>query len=170
MPSVFALRALLGAGLGLGALDLVWIDAALVPRLTAHAPAPVVTMAVTSPAPTITPIEQPPDPAPAPVVDHVYFDTGSARLTPNAHKALAELVALAGPTTQIALAGHADYRGTESLNTMLSKDRALAVEQELVRLGVDRTRIRVDYAGETQASSELWRDRRVDIQMTGEPR
>ena len=125
-------------------------------------------MAVSSPAPIVTPIEQPP--APAPVVDHVYFDTGSARLTVNAQRALAELVALAGPTSTIAVAGHADYRGTEALNTMLSKDRALAVQQQLVLLGVDRARIRVDYVGETQASSELWRDRRVDIQMIGEPR
>jgi outer membrane protein OmpA-like peptidoglycan-associated protein len=167
MPSVVALRALLGAGLGLGALDLVWIDAALAPRLIEPAPAPV----VASPAPIVTPIEQPappPPPAPpAPVttgVDHVYFETGSSTITPRGHKVLA---ALAGTTGQIALEGHADYRGTEALNKMLSRDRAVAVQAELVRLGVDTARIRLGYAGETQASSELWRDRRVDIQIVG---
>jgi outer membrane protein OmpA-like peptidoglycan-associated protein len=167
MPSLFALRALLGAGLGLGALDLVWINAALAPRLFEPAPAPV----VAAPPPSITPIVEPaapPEPPPAKtLVDHVYFETGSAAITARTHEALAALVELAGPTAQVALEGHADYRGTEAHNKMLSKERALAVQDELVRLGIDRARVRLDYVGETQASSELWRDRRVDIQITG---
>jgi outer membrane protein OmpA-like peptidoglycan-associated protein len=171
MPSVFALRALLGAGLGFGALDLVWINAALAPRLLEPEPAPVVARTAPSVTPTVTPIdapESPPARAPAKtLVDHVYFETGSANLTVRSRKVLSALVDLAGPTAQIALDGHADYRGSEANNETLSRDRALAVQQELVRLGVDDARIRVGYAGETQASSELWRDRRVDIQIEG---
>jgi outer membrane protein OmpA-like peptidoglycan-associated protein len=169
MPSVFALRALLGAGLGFGALDLVWINAALAPRLVEHEPAPVAERPAPIVTPTVTPIDEP-APAPAPtktLVDHVYFETGSTAITPRAHKVLVALADLAGPTAQIALEGHADYRGSEANNETLSKDRALSVQQELVRLGIDAARIRLDYVGETRASSELWRDRRVDIQIVG---
>jgi outer membrane protein OmpA-like peptidoglycan-associated protein len=167
MPSVFALRALLGAGLGFGALDLVWINAALAPRLVEPAPASIVARTEPAVTPTVTPIDVP-APAPEPtktLVDHVYFETGSTTITPRSRKVLTALVDLAGPTATIALEGHADYRGTEANNETLSKDRAVSVQHELERLGVDSARIRVGYAGETQASSELWRDRRVDIQV-----
>jgi outer membrane protein OmpA-like peptidoglycan-associated protein len=171
MPSVFALRALLGAGLGFGALDLVWINAALAPRLIEREPAPIVARTAPIATTTVTPIAEPaPSPARAPtktLVDHVYFETGSTAITARSRKVLAALVDLAGPTAQIALEGHADYRGTEANNETLSKDRAVAVQHELARLGVDSARIHVGYAGETQASSELWRDRRVDIQIEG---
>jgi outer membrane protein OmpA-like peptidoglycan-associated protein len=163
------LRALLGAGLGFGALDLVWINAALAPRLVEHEPTPVAETPAPIVTPTVTPIDEP-TPAPAPtktLVDHVYFETGSTAITPRSHKVLVALADLAGPTAQIALEGHADYRGSEANNETLSKDRALSVQQELVRLGIDAARIRLDYVGETRASSELWRDRRVDIQIVG---
>ena len=157
---MLALRALLGAGLGLGALDLVWINAALAPRLVETTPAPVI--ARSAPI-VVTPIEQPREA----IVDHVYFDTGSAVLTARSREVLAHLAAITGATAQISLDGHADCRGTEALNQTLSKDRAVAVQDELVRLGIDRARIQIDYAGATRDSSDLWRERRVDIQITG---
>jgi outer membrane protein OmpA-like peptidoglycan-associated protein len=163
MPSLLALRALLGAGLGLGALDLVWINAALAPRLADTTPAPAIATPTPTPAPVVTPIELPREA----IIDHVYFDTGSAVITARGHEVLAHLAATTGPTAQIALAGHADCRGGEALNQTLSKDRAIAVQQELVRLGLDRARIHVDYAGATRDSSDLWRERRVDIRITG---
>jgi outer membrane protein OmpA-like peptidoglycan-associated protein len=174
MPSVIALRALVGAGLGLGALDLVVINTALAPRLVSHEPAPV-TAAVTVETPT-APVEPAPPPAPPPVVEpkpvqviseRVYFGTSSADLGPRTRKTLEKLVALAGPTSEIVLEGHADYRGDESLNKTLSKDRAITVQKQLVHLGIERSRIRVGYVGEDAATGELWRDRRVDIQITG---
>ena len=70
------------------------------------------------------------------------------------------------------------------LYALADLDHTLKLEQQWLALGashvavarlgsngtweiesVDRARIRVDYAGETQASSELWRDRRVDIRV-----
>ncbi|NVB81958.1 MAG: OmpA family protein [Kofleriaceae bacterium] len=176
MPSVIALRALVGAGLGLGALDLVVINTALAPRLVSHEPAPVTAAAATVEVPTAPAIEPAPPPAPPPVVEprpvqviseHVYFATNSADLGPRTRKTLEKLVALAGPTSEIVLEGHADYRGDESLNKTLSKDRATTVQKQLVHLGIERSRIRVGYVGEDAAGDELWRDRRVDIQITG---
>jgi outer membrane protein OmpA-like peptidoglycan-associated protein len=176
MPSVIALRALLGAGLGLGALDVVWINVGLAPQLIAPEPArvqvveetptptPVVEPIVTPtpPPPPVTPIEEPP----APQVTSVYFETGSSELTAASRQALADLVA-AGPKGEIVAEGHADARGPERLNEALSKDRAMAVQQALIRLGVSGTRIQVKFAGAAESSSELWRDRRVDIQVVG---
>ena len=169
MASLVALRALLGAGLGLGALDLIWINVAIAPRLVEHEPAAHV---AATPPPLVTPIEQPPAPAPdaapePPAIKRVYFATDSAALEARSRDALAELVADAGSTAQFVLEGHADYRGTEALNETLSKDRAFTVQEALVRLGVARARIRVNYAGEAPPSSALWRDRRVDIQILG---
>ena len=187
MASVIALRALLGAGLGLGALDLVWINGALAPRLAEHPVAPPLAMAgpqvavtepaVPAPAPPVerpAPIaEQPPAPSveptapPATVTERVYFSTNSAELGTRSGKTLERLVAQASPEAMFVLEGHADYRGDESRNKSLSKDRALSVEDRLVRLGVARDRIQVHYVGEDQASSQLWRDRRVEIEITG---
>lgn len=205
MPSVIALRVLLGAGLGLGALDLVWINASLAPRLVASEPAPaseaVPETAIEAPdnapaaaietAGTDTPtIEAPEAPAAAPSVSHappgpdadevanepltdavelrrVYFDTGSATLRSTARKALARLAAAAGPNATFVLEGHADYRGDERLNQSLSADRAREVQRHLIQLGIDPGRIRVGYAGEGNETHELWRDRRVDIEITG---
>lgn len=171
MPSVLALRALLGAGLGLGALDVVWINAALAPRLIEHAPAPRPAAVVASPPPVVTPIEEAPPPPPPPVeatvTSRVYFATGSPALDTRARKALADLVRVAPPAARWVLDGHADYRGAESFNTSLSKDRALAVQRALARLGIDLARVEVDYNGEAQPSTELWRDRRVDIHIIG---
>jgi outer membrane protein OmpA-like peptidoglycan-associated protein len=181
MASVIALRALVSAGLGLGALDLVWINAGLAPALLDPPSSHTVAVATPSePAPT----EAPPTPAPvAPVApapaieatpdaieavsERVYFTTNSAVLGVRGRKTLSKLVELAGPTAVFSLEGHADYRGDEASNRTLSKDRAISVQKELVHLGVERGRIHVGFVGEGQASGDLWRDRRVEIQITG---
>jgi outer membrane protein OmpA-like peptidoglycan-associated protein len=173
MPSAIALRALLGAGLGLGALDVAWINMGLAPPLmAADAPPPVqahVVEETPTPTPTVEPVTTPPAPVEVPMepmVASVYFETGSAELSATARKALAQLVAKA-PHGEIVAEGHADARGPERLNEALSKNRAVAVQQALVRLGVAEARIQVKFAGAANSSSEMWRDRRVDIQIAG---
>jgi len=205
MPSVLAIRAVLGASLGLGALDLVWINAALAPRLVQPEPAPA--LATTRGGPSEPAADEPALPAhgdeqtpalpardeqvaalpkrdeqvaappavaggdaeqtTAPITLRVYFATSSAALDTSAQGALAKLSEHAQPDAMFVLEGHADYRGDEKRNRWLSRDRAVAVRQQLLRLGVAATRIRVGYVGEGEASAELWRDRRVDIQITG---
>lgn len=182
MASVIALRALVSAGLGLGALDLVWINAGLAPALLDPPSSHTVAVAMPNepePAPAEAPPPVPAAPvAPAPVIDatpdpveavseRVYFTTNSADLGVRGKKTLAKLVELAGPTAEFSLEGHADYRGDEASNRTLSRDRATTVQKQLVHLGVDRTRIHVGFVGEGDASGDLWRDRRVEIQITG---
>lgn len=180
MASVIALRALLGAGLGLGALDLVWINVALAPRLVQHETAPIRLTATASSTPSTAPLDEPPAAAPTPtasiapspvtaetVNERVFFATNSAALDARARKALAKMAELASPTAVFVLEGHADYRGDEARNKTLSKDRAVSVQEQLVQLGIARARIRVGYVGEGEATGQLWRDRRVEIQLTG---
>jgi outer membrane protein OmpA-like peptidoglycan-associated protein len=179
MASVIALRAVLGASLGLGTVDLVWINLALAPRVVGQAPAPADVPApqqrVADATPRPAEVPAPVAPAPAvpepavPIVEPVYFATRSAVLDAGARRTLTTLVERAAPGAEFVLEGHADYRGDEGSNRTLSKQRALATARFLEELGVDRSRIRVGYVGEDQstASRELWRDRRVDIQING---
>ncbi|MEJ7600758.1 MAG: OmpA family protein [Kofleriaceae bacterium] len=203
MASVFALRALLGASLGLGALDVAWLNLELAPRLvepgepppapslvtataTEPPPAPVpvpVSVSVPIPAPAPPPAitatkivepqpaaEPPAEPAPRAVIrDGVFFETRSARLDSAARDLLAKLARDTKADQMFVLEGHADHRGDDKLNQLLSKARAVAVADKLAELGIPRARIRLDFVGEDLASTTdaLWRDRRVDIQITG---
>lgn len=165
MPSVLVLRGLLGASLGLGALDLVWINAVLAPQLS-PASAPVALAAT----PAVE-VAVPPVPVPAPraeMTSRVYFATRSAKLDERARAELARLVTQAGTDADVTLEGHADVRGEEAFNLSLSKARAVAVQAELVKHGLAPGRIHVGFVGEgTATSGELWRDRRVEIQLRG---
>jgi outer membrane protein OmpA-like peptidoglycan-associated protein len=189
MPSTTVLRCILGASLGLGAIDLVLIDVALAPDVvagTAMASPRTVSLPATT-ASTAAPVETPravdppagerPRVEPSGVVDapavgsaqsHVYFATMSAALDDAAR---ATLDGLATGGTTFVLEGHADARGAEAYNRTLSRNRALAVKQYLMGRGAEHTRIEVRYTGKVGANDPaLWRDRRVDIQITGGPR
>jgi outer membrane protein OmpA-like peptidoglycan-associated protein len=189
MPSITALRALLGASLGLGAVDLAVIDVVLAPDVVDRGVAVAV---VPPPAPSVEPlpparievapsevapsevaaIEVAPVPAPAVAAEpvsggkSVYFATMSAVLDTRARETL-DLLAATG--VSFILEGHADHRGDDSYNKKLSRKRALAVEDYLVEHGVERGRIEVSYKGEVDAEqdNDLWRDRRVDVLISG---
>jgi outer membrane protein OmpA-like peptidoglycan-associated protein len=179
MASLIALRAILGAGLGLGTLDLLWLDTAIAPAIIEPAAAPTIRppIAVQTSAPAPEPSEPPaprteaPAPSARPAGDQVYFESMSAGLDAAARTALRGVVAHSGSTSTVVLEGHADYRGTEALNLGLSKQRALAVGNYLERLGLPRTRLRIRFVGKANAvrTGELWRDRRVEIQIIGGP-
>ncbi len=101
----------------------------------------------------------------------VYFGTGSTELGDSARAVLDRIARSAGRTRTFFLEGHADHRGSESLNQMLSRQRALAVQSYLESLGIASSQIQVGYAGKTAAehTGPLWRDRRVEIQIMGGP-
>ncbi|MGN6106751.1 MAG: OmpA family protein [Kofleriaceae bacterium] len=107
----------------------------------------------------------------ASVDERVYFATRSTALDQAAHEIIARVAEEAGARAIVMLEGHADERGAEPFNLSLSKRRAIVVSNQLRRLGVPRARIRVRYVGEGRATGggELWRDRRVDIQIMGGP-
>lgn len=208
MPTVLAHRLLLGASLGLGVLDIAWLDLSLAPRVLAStddsraanapvaeselaaelpaAPGDVRPSAETSPPANDTPpaTAEPPRVATAPAVDEppaaepsievaidkqVYFASMRAELDGTAREVLDSLVHNAPEGTTFLLDGHADYRGEDAYNKKLSRRRAQTVAAYLAEHGIARQRIRIGYIGEEapHAADELWRDRRVDIQISG---
>jgi outer membrane protein OmpA-like peptidoglycan-associated protein len=121
---------------------------------------------------TASPATTADEPAPPIALDSdVAFAPQSSRLT---GAGVAEIEALLvtvdiEAVTSIVVASHTDHRGSEAYNLELSTDRAEAVADVLVGLGVDRSLIVLDPRGEADAhpvgatESEMRSDRRVDI-------
>ena len=101
----------------------------------------------------------------------VLFESGSARLQPGADSKLLQIAEVLQryPRTYLDVTGHTDNRGTESFNDDLSQRRAQAVRDNLVKAGVDGSRIstrgegeRKPIAGNDTATGRAT-NRRVDI-------
>ena len=80
----------------------------------------------------------------------VYFGFDRSEIHPDdVGKVGAVASALAqSPQNKVLIEGHCDERGTEDYNTALGERRALSVMDELVRLGIDGSRIRTHSMGE----------------------
>ncbi len=80
----------------------------------------------------------------------VYFNIGQNSLTAEAKALLAEQAPqMAGhKKISVLLHGHTDRRGSAATNEALGRQRARAVETELVHLGVPKTAIQVFSQGE----------------------
>lgn len=170
MASTLALRMLVGTTLGLGTLDLVWLDLELAPRLVGATPEPVLVapparVAPPVPPPIAAPAAEPAplEVAPIPRVESVYFASVSAELAPASREVLAAIAETA--TGDVVLVGHSDHRGDPALNQALRLRRALAVRDHLALLGVssDRVHVRSADAAAPTDDPEMWRDRRVEI-------
>lgn len=74
-------------------------------------------------------------------------------------------------TVNIVLSGHADPSGENEVNINLAQQRAVAVYDKLISLGVDENNIQVQSFGAEYASSELGdyiqypRDRKVSVEF-----
>lgn len=103
--------------------------------------------------------------------ENLEFEVDKAIIRPTSYSNLNNLASLlvAKPTYRLLLAGHTDSDGSEEHNLILSKNRSEATKQYLVERGVDPSRIRVEYYGETKpiASNETaegkQRNRRVEM-------
>jgi outer membrane protein OmpA-like peptidoglycan-associated protein len=104
----------------------------------------------------------------------IYFDPDSATVTADAMPLLRRWAAYLlqrSPTEKLRLQGHADARGDRDYNKALAEQRAMAVLQALVALGVQRERLEVASAGEQspQAFGQTefaWsRNRRVELEL-----
>ncbi len=83
----------------------------------------------------------------------VFFDPGSAHLTPAAEAILDNAVAgmRALDVRSIEISGHADRAGSEAYNLALSRRRAEVVRDALLARGMSRhMRVTIVAAGETQ--------------------
>jgi outer membrane protein OmpA-like peptidoglycan-associated protein len=94
-----------------------------------------------------------------------YFASGKADLATGANDALATVVTgVAGG--QIALvSGFHDATGDAAKNEELSKQRALAVRDALVQLGVAQDRIELKKPEETAAAGPAAQARRVEVSL-----
>ena len=103
----------------------------------------------------------------------VMFHTGADQLTERGEariQALAQFLH-AHPGLSIRLTGHADPRGTDEYNNVLSDQRALTVQTALESQGIDNYRIErrafgSDKSGSIKGDYEAYAmDRRVDIEI-----
>lgn len=80
----------------------------------------------------------------------VLFDTGEADLKPSANRTLLKLVQFlqVNPRRVIRIEGYTDSTGVAADNLKLSRDRAQAVADMLVDLGVEERRIEVEGYGD----------------------
>ena len=83
----------------------------------------------------------------------INFDTGSFKVSPNSMTMLqnaAKAINAAPADTKIHVGGHTDNTGSSQLNTKLSKQRAQAVVDTLVGMGVDISKLSSQGYGDSQ--------------------
>lgn len=106
--------------------------------------------------------------------DRLQFETGSAVLKPSSQEQLSNIAAIlkAFPQVDIKIGGYTDNVGDPLANLKLSKDRAGTTMQELVKLGIDPSRLESEGYGEEHpvadnASEEgRQQNRRIDVRVT----
>jgi peptidoglycan-associated lipoprotein len=105
----------------------------------------------------------------------VYFDYDKADLKEDARRVIlrnSEYLR-ANPKVRVLIEGNCDERGTEEYNQALGENRALAVREYLVQLGISPSRMDVISYGElrplVEGSSESSRakNRRADFKVAG---
>ncbi len=111
--------------------------------------------------------------APTPVVlPTVLFQLGTPELLPEALPALNQLAAelQARPTLQLRIAGHTDRIGEPQKNQVLSEQRAEAVKDYLVQVGVAASRVSTVGYGDARPLyiSPDARNRRVEVEVVEE--
>jgi len=108
-------------------------------------------------------------PNPCPDTETLYFGSDSPSLEPADQeklKTLAECMKT-NATREVILEAHADSRGTEDYNIMLTDKRGNNVKEFLKQLGVDASRMNVVSKGDLEASAAdeagMAKDRRVQF-------
>lgn len=105
-------------------------------------------------------------------IDTITFVTDSADLTVEGAKVVRDAAELLDehPDVSVRIEGHTDHVGDTSYNRTLSQDRADAVLDRLVHLGIDESRLTAEGFGESDPVveearnlAELEKNRRVDF-------
>jgi len=101
--------------------------------------------------------------------DTVYFDFDRSVLKTSEKPKVAAVADYlkANPAQAVRVEGNCDERGTEEYNRALGERRALAVREELIRLGIDQTRVDTISYGKDKPvdpghNDSAWRKNRRD--------
>jgi outer membrane protein OmpA-like peptidoglycan-associated protein/tetratricopeptide (TPR) repeat protein len=90
------------------------------------------------------------------VLNNILFETGKSILTASSYAELDRLLNIMNENTEmkIEISGHTDKTGSESINSVLSENRAKAVVEYLVQKGIDRKRMEYKGFGSLQPVTE----------------
>ena len=106
-------------------------------------------------------------------IRNLYFDTDKWNIRPSSYRDLNNVVRILKEKKdwKLNISGHADPRGSDEHNAMLSRNRANAVRNYLISKGVPPNLLVVEYFGASQAiakqqdAAALQLDRRVELEF-----
>jgi OmpA-OmpF porin, OOP family len=106
--------------------------------------------------------------------DRLLFDTGKATLQPQSQEQLGNIAAIlkAYPSLKVRIGGYTDNTGDAAANVTLSQARADSVVAELVKLGVDPSRIEAKGYGQDHPVADnatedgRQKNRRISLHVT----
>lgn len=106
--------------------------------------------------------------------DRLEFETGSAMLKPSSMEQLNNIAQImqAYPQVSLKIGGYTDNTGSPEANLALSQQRAENTMRELIKLGIDASRLQAEGYGENYPvadnATEVGRqkNRRIDIRVT----
>ena len=105
------------------------------------------------------------------VIKNIFFDFDKYELKPESMGEIRHLAKflIANPDLSVQIAGHTDNVGSEQHNQQLSENRATAVKDALVKLGIPPHKIKAQGYGSTKPiSSNDAENRRVEFSIIGE--
>lgn len=97
-----------------------------------------------------------------------YFGSGMAEIAAGANEALADVVAGVAAGKKAIVSGFHDDTGGAAINAELAKQRAFAVRDALIALGVDEARIELNKPEQMQASGTNAQARRVEVVLSAD--
>jgi peptidoglycan-associated lipoprotein len=109
---------------------------------------------------------------PEDIVETIYFGFDQYAVAPAEREKVKRAVDFyaSNPDYKVVLVGHTDWYGTEEYNTLLSDKRCKAVQEYMLAVGTDASKIETIARGEqgsivdvAKDSAEAKNDRRVDI-------
>ncbi len=85
---------------------------------------------------------------------HFAFDSSAVRADDQVNVTAVADYLKANPAKAVKVEGHCDERGTEEYNRALGDRRAIAIREELIRMGIDPTRVDTITYGEDRPIAE----------------
>lgn len=102
-----------------------------------------------------------------PAAVNLYFERGTARVSPSGALVLNEVVDILArsPGMRIIITGYADRTGDPVKNLLLSQERAASVRQFLVSSGLEADRFVTRYLGDSRSETASADDRKVVVEF-----